>query len=66
MKRATFCRFIPDFHGSPVWLEVKEAEELLRKAHAYLDRMIALSAHPRDKAYWQAKNPRIEYVRKSK
>lgn len=64
MKRSIkFCRYIPDFHGSPVWLPIEEADELLRKANAYLDQMIALSTHPRDRAYWQSKHPRIEYVK---
>jgi hypothetical protein len=43
-------------------MTVPEAEALLQKDNAYLDRMIELCAAPQDKAYWQAKHPRIEYV----
>ena len=63
-KRAKFCRFVPAVNGSPAWMTVEEAEELLKKANEHIDRMIEYSqGSPKDVEFWQSKHPYIEYVK---
>lgn len=63
-KRAKFCRYVPAVNGSPAWMTIPEAEALLKKDLAHIERMIGYCINsPKDVAFWESKHPRIEYVK---
>jgi hypothetical protein len=66
MKRIVGCRYVPGFNGSPAWMDLDEAEKLLKKDTEYVNRMIDImeemgdieSAH-----HWVQCYPRIEHIK---
>ena len=63
-KKQRFCRFVPGINGSPAWMPVEQAEELLRRDNEHIDQMIAYSVNsPADVEFWKSRYSHIEHIK---